>query len=80
MVEVAPIEDNLVEAALVEDDLVEAGSPYLLTGQAAILGAPGMSASSFGLGSTMAPPGRARLLGCWLVPRPRFPVLNPDQA
>ena len=62
-----------------DDAPIEANSLRLLTERAASFGAPGMSASFSNLGSAMAPPERARPLGCWPAPRPRFLVVNPDQ-
>ena len=75
-----PTKSALVVLALVEDALVEAGSLRLLTEQVAIPVAPGRCSSFSGLGSALAPPRQARLLGCWPVPRPHFPIMHPDQA
>ena len=71
----APIGDPVGDDVPVEDDFL-----YFSIAKAAILGAPGMSASFSSLGSAMAPPRRARPLGCWHAPCPRFPVVNQDRG
>ena len=68
----------LVEAVVVAP--IETGSPRLLTGLVVIPLEPGRCSSSSSLAFAVAPSGRVRLLGWVPIPRPRFLVLNLDQA